>query len=61
MAAAAPFLAAPVILWLLTGLTRTEWMAFGASIAAASLVYCRGARRLASTSLSQRSAAARSS
>jgi hypothetical protein len=28
-----------VILWLLTGLTRSEWLAFGGCVAAASVVY----------------------
>jgi APA family basic amino acid/polyamine antiporter len=35
----APFLAVPVILWLLTGLTRTEWLGFAGCMAAATLVY----------------------
>ena len=35
----APFLAMPVILWLLTGLTRDEWIGFAAVVAAGSLVY----------------------
>jgi amino acid transporter len=39
MAAAAPFLAVPVIVWLLTGVTAREWIGFSACIAAASLVY----------------------
>jgi basic amino acid/polyamine antiporter, APA family len=39
LAGIAPFLAIPVILWLLTGLTRSEWLGFGACVAAASLVY----------------------
>jgi amino acid transporter len=39
LAGAAPFLAVPVILWLLSGLTRPEWIAFGACVAAASVVY----------------------
>ncbi len=39
LARIAPFLAVPVILWLLTGLTRQEWLAFGACVAAASVVY----------------------
>jgi amino acid transporter len=39
LAGVAPFLAVPVILWLLTGLTRSEWMAFGGCVAAASVVY----------------------
>jgi len=29
----------PVILWLLTGLTKGEWIGLGAAIAAASFVY----------------------
>jgi amino acid transporter len=39
LAGVAPFLAVPVILWLLTGLTRSEWLAFGGCVAAASVVY----------------------
>ena len=39
LAGLAPYLAVPVILWLLTGLTRDEWIGFGACIAAGSLVY----------------------
>ncbi|HWJ57423.1 MAG TPA: APC family permease [Vicinamibacterales bacterium] len=39
LAGVAPFLAVPVILWLLTGLTRREWIGFGACVAAASAVY----------------------
>jgi len=39
LAGAAPFLAVPVILWLLTGLTKGEWIGLGAAIAAASFVY----------------------
>lgn len=35
----APFLAMPVILWLLTGLTRDEWIGFAAVVAGGSLVY----------------------
>jgi amino acid transporter len=35
----APFLAIPVILWLLTGLTRDEWLGFGACVALGSVVY----------------------
>jgi APA family basic amino acid/polyamine antiporter len=38
-AGAAPFLAVPVILWLLTGLTVREWTRFGACVAVASAVY----------------------
>jgi amino acid transporter len=34
-----PLLACGVIAWLLTGLTRDEWIAFGACVAAASLLY----------------------
>jgi hypothetical protein len=34
-----PWLACGVIVWLLTGLTRDEWIAFGACLAVASLVY----------------------
>jgi len=39
LAGVAPYLAVPVILWLLTGLTQGEWMGFGACVAAGSLVY----------------------
>ena len=35
----APFLAMPVILWLLTGLRRDEWLAFAAVVVTGSLVY----------------------
>lgn len=44
-----PWLASSVIVWLLTGLTRDEWLAFGACLAAASLVYVitRGRRAVA--------------
>ncbi len=35
----APFLAIPVILWLLTGLAREEWLGFGAVVAVGSVVY----------------------
>ena len=34
-----PWLACAVILWLLTGLTRGEWLAFAACLAAGTLVY----------------------
>ena len=46
LGAVAPFLAMPVILWLLTGLTRDEWLGFAAAVAAGSLVYAvaRGRR-----------------
>ncbi len=42
----APWLAMPVILWLLTGLTRAEWLGFALAVAAGSLVYAvaRGRR-----------------
>jgi amino acid transporter len=36
---AVPWLACGVIVWLLTGLTSSEWLAFGVCLAAASLVY----------------------
>lgn len=35
----APFLAMPVILWLLTGVTRAEWLGFAAVVVMGSLVY----------------------
>jgi len=43
-----PWLACGVILWLLTGLTRNEWLGFGACLVAGSLVYVvtRGGRAL---------------
>lgn len=41
----APVLAIPVILWLLTGLTRAEWIGFAASVAAASVLYALAAPR----------------
>ena len=34
-----PWLACGVILWLLTGMTRDEWLGFGACIAAAAITY----------------------
>jgi amino acid transporter len=34
-----PWLTCAVIVWLLTGLTGGEWLAFGACVAGASLVY----------------------
>jgi len=40
-----PILACGVIAWLLTGLTRNEWLAMGACLAAASLLYALAARR----------------
>ncbi len=39
LAGVAPYLAVPVILWLLTGLTQGEWIGFAACLAAGSLVY----------------------
>ena len=39
LAGVAPFLAVPVILWLLAGLTRGESIGFAACVAAASVVY----------------------
>jgi APA family basic amino acid/polyamine antiporter len=36
---AVPWLACGVIVWLLTGLTRDEWLAFGACLAAGTLLY----------------------
>ena len=39
LAGVVPWLACGVILWLLTGLTRDEWLGFGACIAAASITY----------------------
>lgn len=40
-----PWLACAVIAWLLTGLARDEWLAFGACLAGASLLYALTARR----------------
>ena len=40
-----PILACGVIAWLLTGLTRGEWLAMGACLAAASILYALTARR----------------
>ena len=34
-----PWLACVVIVWLLTGLTRGEWLAFGVCLTAGTLVY----------------------
>lgn len=39
LAGVVPWLACGVILWLLTGMTRDEWLGFGACIAAASITY----------------------
>ena len=55
LAGVAPFLAVPVILWLLTGLTRGEWIGFGACVAAASLVYLLARARAARVDVSSRS------
>jgi basic amino acid/polyamine antiporter, APA family len=49
-----PWLACAVIVWLLTGLTRNEWLAFGACLAGGTLVYVvtrghRAAARAVST------------
>jgi amino acid transporter len=41
----APFLAMPVILWLLTGLTRNEWLGFAAVVVAGTVVYLATRRR----------------
>ena len=46
LAGVAPFLAVPVILWLLTGLTRGEWIGFGACIAVASALYAVARARI---------------
>ena len=51
---AVPWLACGVIAWLLTGLTRDEWLGFGGCLALASLVYfftlgVRGKARLATS------------
>lgn len=40
-----PWLAGAVIVWLLTGLTRDEWIGFGLCVGAASLVYVATRRR----------------
>jgi amino acid transporter len=39
LGASAPWLACAVIVWLLTGLTGDEWLAFGACLATASVLY----------------------
>jgi APA family basic amino acid/polyamine antiporter len=39
IAGLAPFLAVPVIAWLLTGLERSEWIGFGGCLAIASALY----------------------
>lgn len=43
-----PLLACAVIVWLLTGLARDEWLAFGACVAGASVLYLIASRRLKS-------------
>lgn len=43
-----PWLACGVIAWLLTGLNRGEWLAFGACVAVATLIYLGTATRRAS-------------
>lgn len=48
LAAAIPWLTCAVIGWLLTGLARGEWIAFGAGVAVASIVYVLTASRRAS-------------
>jgi amino acid transporter len=45
LAGAVPWLAGAVILWLLTGVTRDEWLAFGGCVAAASILYAMARRR----------------
>ncbi|HVG85256.1 MAG TPA: amino acid permease [Vicinamibacterales bacterium] len=45
LAGAVPWLACAVIGWLLTGLTRDEWLAFAACVALASLPYALTRRR----------------
>lgn len=47
IAALVPWLACAVIAWLLTGLTRGEWLAFGACVALASVPYLISRRRAA--------------
>jgi APA family basic amino acid/polyamine antiporter len=44
-----PVLACAVIVWLLTGLTRDEWLGFGVCVVLATLVYVATAARRAST------------
>jgi APA family basic amino acid/polyamine antiporter len=45
LAGIVPWLACGVILWLLTGMTRDEWLGFGACIAAASITYVAVGRK----------------
>lgn len=44
----APVLAVPVILWLLTGASRSEWLGFATCVAVASVLYALAAPRTAS-------------
>jgi hypothetical protein len=44
LAGTVPWLACGVIVWLLTGLTRDEWLGFGVCLIVASLAYV-GTRR----------------
>lgn len=44
LGAVAPYLAVPIILWLLTGLTRGEWLALAGGLAAASAIYAMRVR-----------------
>ena len=46
-----PWLACGVIAWLLTGLTRGEWLAFGACVLVASLIYVGTSGRRRATAL----------
>ena len=54
LGAAAPWLACLVIAWLLTGLARDEWLAFGACVAAASLIYLVARKRQAPEAAAER-------
>lgn len=51
LASVVPWLAGLVILWLLTGVTRDEWLAFIACVAAASVIYLATRRRRADSQL----------
>lgn len=44
--AVVPWLACAVIVWLLTGMTRAEWIGFGACLALGSVIYLVAARRV---------------
>ena len=46
-AAIIPWVTCLVILWLLTGLARDEWLAFGVCLAVGSLAYLARSRRTA--------------